>query len=164
MPQNSNFSVDLISLYINTDPIHDFIGNFFVRCSNSKITVDSAKTLVNVTYWVPPPPPEPIEVQISPEFKGSLKNINFTLNFTDELVIKEFSSKIFEEFEFKMPTINDVNNDFETIQFENGLFGSIFWTNTTNDKVLKSFEKSEIKSDNVYMSFNKEKMKLTVYL
>ena len=63
-----------------------------------------------------------------------------------------------------MPTINDMNNDFETIHFENGLFGSTFWTNTTSDEVLKSLEKSELKSDSAWMSFNDAKMKLTVYL
>ena len=161
---NANYWVDQSFLYINTDPAEDFFDQFQINCSNSNITATSALVTVNMTYWVPPLPEKPYEVWIEPEFNGSLKNINTTLNFTNEEVKTQFQSEEFQEYTFKIPQIIDINQDFETIQFENARIGSTYWTNTTDAKIERKLKKAEFSTPNSHLSYSFSLRILSVFL
>ena len=54
----------------------------YILCSNNLVSVRSEE--IKISAKIQPK----IEVSIAPEFKGSLKNLNITLNFTDEKVVE----------------------------------------------------------------------------
>jgi hypothetical protein len=110
---------------INTEQA--FQKDFYIACENSIVRNISEKITVQVKSSE-----IAFEVSIAPEFYGTLSNISVSYDFTDDQVVKELESQLFEKYTFMLPPVADINNDYCTIKFYSEKLGQTMWTNTTN--------------------------------
>ena len=73
-----------------------------------------------------------------PMFNGSVDGFSQTLDLNDNSTFEEYQGEDFATFLFELPEIYDRDFDMCSISFLSDSLGFTYWTNTTNNLIVKT--------------------------